>query len=496
VRSKVSKGLLGEDVPPFGSEWQAWSGLSIKAADKAWKTEALKRDEKFDMHFTAASRAHGAIQSAYDHFKAGETSIELAQQLVDDSADVLALSLDKNGASVTDPSISRSLARFWEAKFFEDMARLRVSEPDTLTRVTEYVPEIVAFVERIIQNGYAYEVTGSVYFDTNKFDATENHAYAKLEPWSKGNKELLEEGEGALSNTAGRRSMADFALWKASKPGEPFWPSPWGPGRPGWHIECSVMASAVLGDNIDIHSGGIDLAFPHHDNEIAQAEAYHECNAWINYFLHTGHLHIEGLKMSKSLKNFITIDEILQKHSARQLRLAFLTQLWNSKMDYSESLMAGEVKTIEMTMNNFFTIAKALIRQARAEQTVPDGNHQYHGPERALIDELYQAQDRFREALCDSFDTPSAVNVLRDLVSRTNVYIKSRANELDVSVVECVARWVGSMLRMFGLGEGDPSELGWGQSSQDGTTSVNVSYTTRIYFFRQLSNSDTRSVKK
>jgi cysteinyl-tRNA synthetase len=169
------------------------------------------------------------------------------------------------------------------------MARLRVREPDTLTRVTEYVPEVVAFVECIIQNGYAYEVAGSVYFDTNKFDSSEDHAYAKLEPWSKGNKELLEEGEGryapiksdasllnprpgALSNSTGRRSTADFALWKASKPGEPFWPSPWGPGRPGWHIECSVMASAILGDNIDIHSGGIDLAFPHHDNEIAQSE--------------------------------------------------------------------------------------------------------------------------------------------------------------------------------------------------------------------------------
>jgi cysteinyl-tRNA synthetase len=190
---------------------------------------------------------------------------------------------------VTDPSLSRSLARFWEANFFKDMARLHVKEPDTLTRVTEYVPEIVAFVERIIQNGYAYEVAGSVYFDTNKFDTTENHTYAKLEPWSKGNKELLEEGEGryahqppmasllsplsgALSSSTGRRSAADFALWKASKPGEPFWPSPWGQGRPGWHIECSVMASAILGDNIDIHSGGIDLAFPHHDNEIAQAE--------------------------------------------------------------------------------------------------------------------------------------------------------------------------------------------------------------------------------
>ncbi|KAI9507482.1 tRNA synthetases class I (C) catalytic domain-containing protein [Russula earlei] len=482
VRSKVSKGLPLEDVSPAGLEWRSWSDLSTKAADKAWKDDAIKRDEKFEMHFVTARRAYGAIQAASNHLKAGKVDIEAAQQLVNDSADVLALSLDEkalrlayfyNGASVTDPSLSRSLARFWEAAFFEDMARLRVKQPDTLTRVTEYVPEIVAFVERIMQNGYAYEVAGSVYFDTNKFDSTEGHRYAKLEPWSKGNMELLEEGEGALSKHTGRRSTADFALWKASKPGEPSWSSPWGQGRPGWHIECSVMASAILGDNMDIHSGGIDLAFPHHDNEVAQAEAYHECSAWVNYFLHTGHLHIEGLKMSKSLKNFITIDEILRKHSARQLRLAFLTQLWNSKMDFSESLMAGEVKNVETTMNNFFTVAKALISQTRSEQSGPDGDHRYHGPERALTDELYQAQDRFREALCDSFDTPSAVNVLRELVSRTNVYIKSRGNELDVSVVECVARWIGNMLRMFGLGEGDPSELGWGQLSQDGSTSLN-----------------------
>ena len=155
------------------------------------------------------------------------------------------------------------------------MRRLRVRDPDTLTRVTEYVPEIVSFVERIIQNGYAYEVEGSVYFDTRAFDRAPAHDYAKLEPWSKGNSELLAEGEGALSAAAtagGRRSNADFALWKASKPGEPRWDSPWGPGRPGWHIECSVMASAVLGENMDIHSGGVDLAFPHHDNEMAQSE--------------------------------------------------------------------------------------------------------------------------------------------------------------------------------------------------------------------------------
>lgn len=173
---------------------------------------------------------------------------------------------------MSDHTIFRSLAAFWEGEFFKDMRRLRVRDPDTLTRVTEYVPEIVSFVEGIIKNGYGYEVDGSVYFDTRAFDKADNHSYAKLEPWSKGNRELLEEGEGALSVTTGRRSPADFALWKASKPGEPSWPSPWGPGRPGWHIECSVMASAIFGDNMDIHSGGIDLAFPHHDNEMAQSE--------------------------------------------------------------------------------------------------------------------------------------------------------------------------------------------------------------------------------
>jgi cysteinyl-tRNA synthetase len=183
-------------------------------------------------------------------------------------------------------------------------------------------------LQGIIKNGYAYEAGGSVYFDTTSFDGKGEHVYARLEPWSKGNRTLIDEGEGALAPNAGaaeQRQKSDFALWKASKTGEPSWPSPWGAGRPGWHIECSVMASAVLGKEMDIHSGGVDLAFPHHDNELAQSEvccyssragrefmrfeqAFHECPTWVNYFLHTGHLHIEGLKMSKSLKNFITIE--------------------------------------------------------------------------------------------------------------------------------------------------------------------------------------------
>ncbi|KAH9485083.1 putative cysteine--tRNA ligase [Psilocybe cubensis] len=469
LRNRVNKGVPENEKIIEGREEESWRTICASYQNSAWKQECLKRDEKFDMYYSAARRTLEAIDIAKSHLENGSVSCNHAHQLIDSSKDVLVLSLDAEFKStVTDPAISRKLASFWEGKFFDDMARLRVRDPDIVTRVTEYVPEIVSFVERIISNGYAYESEGSVYFNTPAFDKSENHNYAKLEPWSTGNRDLLEEGEGSLASKTGRRSAADFALWKASKPGEPSWPSPWGPGRPGWHIECSVMASAIFGDNMDIHSGGIDLAFPHHDNEMAQSEAYHDCKAWVNYFLHTGHLHIEGLKMSKSLKNFITIDEILEKFTARQLRLAFLTQLWNSKVDFSEALMTGEVRNLEITLNNFFTTVKALVYQANAEEVASDGRHHFELPEQELLSTLYQSQMTFREHLCDSFNTPGAVDVLRDLVSKTNVYINNRGKALNVKLVENIANWVGKMLKMFGLGEGEKSEIGWGQLDEAG----------------------------
>ncbi|KAF8813902.1 hypothetical protein BYT27DRAFT_7180683 [Phlegmacium glaucopus] len=469
VRDRVSKGVPENLKPTDGNEDEAWTRISELYRNAEWRQESLKREGKFDLYFTSARRSIDAIQIAQSQIEGENIGKEVAHQLIDGSKDILALFLDSQYKStVTDPAISRKLAAYWEGKFFEDMARLRVRDPDTLTRVTEYVPEIVAFVERIISNGFAYEAEGSVYFNTLAFDKSDGHDYAKLEPWSKNNRELLEEGEGTLTNKTGRRSVADFALWKASKPGEPSWPSPWGPGRPGWHIECSVMATAILGDSLDIHSGGVDLAFPHHDNEIAQSEAYHNCNSWVNYFLHTGHLHIEGLKMSKSLKNFITIDEILEKSTPRQLRLSFLTQLWNAKVDFSESLMAGEVRNLEATINNFFTTAKALVNQAKGQGTASDGHHHFETSEQELLRCFYQSQSTFREALCDSFNTPAAVDILRDLISRTNVYINFRGKFLNVTLIQNIAQWVGKMLRMFGLGEGDKTELGWGQQNETG----------------------------
>ncbi|KAF8629904.1 hypothetical protein AX15_003256 [Amanita polypyramis BW_CC] len=468
LRERVGRGLPPNLSTQVWNE-ESWTALDKLAQDAEWKRECLKRDEKFDMYFSTAKRSFAALQLAKSRLNSGQDGSATAHyELVDDSKDVLTRFLDAQYKStVTDPSIPRRLAAYWEHKFFQDMDRLRVRKPDIVTRVTEYVPEIVAFVDRIIKNGYAYEAEGCVYFDTLAFDSAEAHHYAKLEPWSKGNRDLLEEGEGALATKTGRRSASDFALWKASKPGEPSWPSPWGLGRPGWHIECSVMASEILGSNLDIHSGGIDLAFPHHDNEMAQSEAYHECNSWVNYFLHTGHLHIEGLKMSKSLKNFITIDEILQKFTARQLRLAFLTQLWNSKVDFSESLMTGEVRNIEQTMNNFFTVAKALVYQARSNTSSSDGSHQNNEPEQLLMSQFYESQKAFRAALCDSFNTPVSLDVLRELVSRTNVYINSQGSKANADLVETIAVWISRMLRMFGLGEGESTEVGWGQENKD-----------------------------
>jgi cysteinyl-tRNA synthetase len=255
-------------------------------------------------------------------------------------------SLYKETIDTRDQTMFTNLTQSMEGLFMEDMDALNVMRPDVITRVTEYVPQIVKFVEKIVDKGFAYEAEGSVYFDIAAFEKGGN-TYARLKPENKNDESLREDGEGSLSkNLGGKRGPGDFALWKKSKAGEPYWPSPWGEGRPGWHIECSVMASDVLGSRMDVHSGGIDLAFPHHDNELAQSEAYF-CehgkgeHTWVNYFLHMGHLSISGSKMSKSLKNFQTIqDALATTYTPRSMRIVFLMGKWSDGVEISPDMRA------------------------------------------------------------------------------------------------------------------------------------------------------------
>ncbi|RCK63171.1 Cysteine--tRNA ligase [Candida viswanathii] len=418
-------------------------------------SEIVKEKPKFPMFIKAAKTAHEAI------YGAGSAALD---EFLTSIRDVAMPHLDKEfGATVTDPQIFRKLPSYWEKRYNEDMARLNVLPPSITTRVSEYVPDIIEFVDKIIDNGYAYQTDdGSVYFDTVKYEHSK-HEYAKLQPWSKGDLSLINDGEGSLSVGNAKRSSADFALWKASKPGEPSWDSKWGKGRPGWHIECSVMASDIGGETLDIHSGGIDLCFPHHDNELAQSEAYFDNRQWINYFMHNGHLHIQGQKMSKSLKNFITIDEALKDFSARQLRLVFALNAWEKPLDFKDSLI-HEVKSIEATFSKFFTNIRAL--NSDYKHKVENGGYvsrKIGDVEKQLYQDLANAHDEVDIAFNDNLSSGQAIRALQDLVSKANTYIQLTASgnpELRIEVLILITNWIVKILDILGF-EVRSDRLGW-----------------------------------
>ena len=338
-----------------------------------------------------------------------------------------------------------SFARGWEHKFFEDMKRVNVLAPDILTRVSEYVPEILTYVDKIIENGFAYVSNGSVYFDTAYFK--QSHTYCKLEPSAAEDEERMKEAEGDIDiHSCEKKRVEDFAIWKKTKEGEPYWESPYGQGRPGWHIECSVMASDVMPCPLDIHSGGIDLRFPHHDNEIAQCEAYFNCQQWVNYFLHTGHLHIQGRKMSRSLKNFITINEILQSYNPKQLRMLFLIHKWDGTINYSETSLQESIGK-EKQLREFLMNSSAVLRN-----TCLNNIQKLRPLDKGLLANLETCQQKIHEALCDNLSTDRAVDEISSLVNKTNIYFQDEPRHL---VVRRIREYVMKILLTFGLDYND-----------------------------------------
>lgn len=315
----------------------------------------------------------------------------------------------------------------YENEFFAEMDRLGVQRPDFVTRVTEYVPECIRFVERLETEGLTYVSNGSVYFDLKEYRA--RFQYNLLRPQTFQDEDAEGLGE--------KRSREDFVLWKASKAGEPVYETKWGPGRPGWHIECSAMSTAMFGSDLDIHAGGIDLAFPHHENEIAQCQG-HSGKHWVRYFLHTGHLNIDGLKMSKSLKNFLTIGEILSENSASTLRILFLQHSWNRDMSYDKKQLE-HAEAIRRRIFNFVSNAESLVKR--------NDRRSLNQVDRKALEDLGACKDSVHRHLSDNINTAKALDQVTDLISATNVNIKS----LHTDVLSAIYRFVVRILGLFGV---------------------------------------------
>ena len=285
----------------------------------------------------------------------------------------------------------RELAEKYTNGYFEDMDALNIERADIYPRATEEIPKIIEVIQGLIDKGYAYPAGGSVYFRIRNVADYGKLAHRSLES--------MRAAEGTMGSEEKEDPM-DFALWKASKPGEPWWESPWGRGRPGWHIECSAMSLKYLGDTLDIHGGGQDLIFPHHENEIAQSESFTGKKPFVRYWLHNGLVQLGEEKMSKSLGNLITVKQALEKYSPDAIRIFILSSHYRNPLTYSEEgLEAAERGAKRLTWTAF--------------RDDPTG-----GKGKALDVESYRKQ--FIEAMDDDFNAAQALGILFDLARVIN----------------------------------------------------------------------------
>ncbi len=322
----------------------------------------------------------------------------------------------KRAAENNEP-IEKLTARFIEA-MNQDAAALGVQKPDIEPRATANVPQMIQLIAALIGKRLAYQAqNGDVYYSVHGFPG-----YGKL---SGKTLDELRAGERVQVDPS-KRDPLDFVLWKSAKPGEPAWDSPWGKGRPGWHIECSAMSERYLGDHFDIHGGGQDLQFPHHENEIAQSEGAHG-HAFVNYWMHNGFVRVDNEKMSKSLGNFFTVREVLAKYDAEVVRFFIVRAHYRSPLNYSDQ----HLDDARQALTRLYTALKAVPAQQ-------PGNVDWNGPQAV----------RFHAAMNDDFNTPGAVAVLFDL-----------ANEVNRSQSSSAAALLKSLSSVLGLLQRNPEEF-------------------------------------
>ncbi len=319
----------------------------------------------------------------------------------------------------------------------EDADALGVQRPDLEPRATLHMPEIIAMIEKLIAHGYAYAASnGDVYYDVSKFEG-----YGKL---SGKNPEDLRAGERVAVDEA-KADPLDFVLWKAAKPGEPYWESPWGNGRPGWHIECSAMSTQALGDHFDIHGGGLDLQFPHHENEIAQSEGACGCT-FVNYWLHNGFVRVDNEKMSKSLGNFFTIREVMKKYDPEVIRYFILTSHYRSPLNYSDQHLDGA--------KNALTSLYTALRDLEIKEE--------YSAEEFLTPATNVMQ--FWKVMDDDFNTSEAIAELHKIAGEVN-RLKSTGELVKAAHCAASLKVLGSLL---GLLQREPEVFLKGGSSEGG----------------------------
>jgi cysteinyl-tRNA synthetase len=298
-------------------------------------------------------------------------------------------------------------------EYFKDAEALNIRKATYHPRVTEHIPEIIDVIKRLEANGLIYMLDGDVYYDTAKFEK-----YGRL---GKQNLEDLEAGS-RVELAEGKRSISDFVLWKKQKPGEPTWESPWGMGRPGWHIECSAMSMKYLGETIDIHSGGLDLIFPHHENEIAQSEGA-TGKEFARYWMHNGFLNVNNEKMSKSLNNFFTVRDIAEHFDLEVLRMFMISAHYRSPINFSDDLLEQTKNGLERLYNAKNNMLYLLESAVEKEATQED---------QELIKRLGEHKIKFIEAMDDDLNTADALAAIFDLIRDTNSSLKSESSKAAI----------------------------------------------------------------